>query len=149
MSTTETTELMRHTSSLFSPAAVVICAIALFAACGGNRDSVATNGTANSTATNTANRHTPPATTAVSPSVIATTTTPSSSPGQYADGVRRITIDELRDAMAKGEAVVIDVRGAQGYATGHINGSRLIPEDQIAARAKELPRDKLIVTYCA
>ncbi|MBA3713561.1 MAG: rhodanese-like domain-containing protein [Pyrinomonadaceae bacterium] len=140
---------MRNTSSLLSPAAVVICIIALLAACGGNRDSAATNGTANSTATNTANRHTPPATTAVSPSVTATTATPSSSPQQYADGVRRVTINELRDAMAKGEAVVIDVRGAQGYATGHIKDSRLFPEDQIVARAKELPRDKLIVTYCA
>ena len=143
---------MRHTSSLFSPAAVVICAIALsLAACGGNRDSAATNGTATSTATNTANRNMPSATTAVSPSATAATTaTPSSSPPQqYADGVRRVTIDELRDAMAKGEAVVIDVRGAQGFATGHIKGSRLIPEDKIVERAKELPRDKLIVTYCA
>ena len=93
----------------------------------------------------------PSATTAVSPSATAATTaTPSSSPPQqYADGVRRVTIDELRDAMAKGEAVVIDVRGAQGFATGHIKGSRLIPEDKIVERAKELPRDKLIVTYCA
>lgn len=65
------------------------------------------------------------------------------------DGVRRITPAELQAAIEKGEAVVVDVRNQANYQKGHIKDARLIPADQIAARADELPRDKMIVTYCA
>lgn len=65
------------------------------------------------------------------------------------DGVRRITPAELQAAMEKGEAVVIDVRNQAAYQLGHIKGALLIPAEQIAARAGELPRGKTIVTYCA
>lgn len=65
------------------------------------------------------------------------------------DGVRRVTILELRDALEKGEAVVVDVRGEVEYKLGHIKGARSLPLGLIAQRAGELPRDKLIVTYCA
>ena len=65
------------------------------------------------------------------------------------DGVRRITPAELQAAIAKGEAVVVDVRAQAAYQRGHIKGARLIPAEQIASRAGELPRDKMIVTYCA
>lgn len=67
----------------------------------------------------------------------------------YADGARRITIDEL-DAMIKnGEAYIVDVRNQASYDIGHIPGSRLIPVGEIANHASELPRDKTIVTYCS
>ena len=66
-----------------------------------------------------------------------------------ADGVRRVTVAELRAALDKGEALVVDVRGSVEYDLGHIKGARSIPLGLIAAQAKELPRDKLIVTYCA
>ncbi len=65
------------------------------------------------------------------------------------DGVRRITPAELQAAMTKGEAVVVDVRDQAAYQRGHIKGARLIPAEQITSRAGELPRDKMIVTYCA
>jgi 3-mercaptopyruvate sulfurtransferase SseA len=65
------------------------------------------------------------------------------------DGVRRITIPELQSALEKGEAVVIDVRGSVEYKLGHIKGARLVPLGLIAEQKRELPRDKLIVTYCA
>ncbi len=65
------------------------------------------------------------------------------------DGVRRITISELRGALEKGEAVVVDVRGGVEYKLGHIRDARSMPLGLIAKRADELPRDKLIVTYCA
>jgi len=65
------------------------------------------------------------------------------------DGVRRVTIPELREALAKGEALVIDVRGEVDYKLGHIKGARSVPLGLIDEKAKELPRDKLLVTYCA
>lgn len=71
-----------------------------------------------------------------------TTTTPS-------DGVRRMTTAELRDAMEKGTAVVIDVRSPESYKLAHIKGAINIPEPEIVSRKDELPRDKTIVFYCS
>ena len=65
------------------------------------------------------------------------------------DNVRRVTIAELREALDKGTAVVIDVRSEMQYNQDHIKGAMLIPEGQVAARAGELPKDKLIVLYCS
>lgn len=68
---------------------------------------------------------------------------------QAADGVRRVTVTELKDLLAKNEAVVIDVRNAAAFDAGHIKGSKLIPEAELANHVSELPKDKLIVTYCS
>ncbi|MBD0370732.1 MAG: hypothetical protein ICV60_07865 [Pyrinomonadaceae bacterium] len=65
------------------------------------------------------------------------------------DGVRRVTVEELRAALDKGTAIVVDVRGTDAYKAGHIKGAVSIPENEIANRTKELPKDKLIVTYCS
>ncbi|HEX8651271.1 MAG TPA: rhodanese-like domain-containing protein [Pyrinomonadaceae bacterium] len=65
------------------------------------------------------------------------------------DGVRRVTTTELKEALDKGTAVVVDVRAEEQYKAGHIKGALHIPEAEIAARAGELPRDKMIVTYCS
>lgn len=65
------------------------------------------------------------------------------------DGVRRVTVSELNEAMEKGEAVAVDVRGSVDYDLGHIKGALSVPLGLVGERAKELPRDKLIVTYCA
>lgn len=67
----------------------------------------------------------------------------------YADGARRITIDELESLMKNGEAFVVDVRNQASFDAGHIPGSKLIPAGEIANRTGELPRDKMIVTYCS
>lgn len=66
-----------------------------------------------------------------------------------ADGIRRVTVEELRAALAEDRAVVLDVRGSVEYELGHIKGARLMPLGQISTRAGELPRDKLLVAYCA
>ena len=65
------------------------------------------------------------------------------------DGVKRVTKDELRAALDSGTAVVVDVRPAQSYQQSHIKGAIHIPLEQVGARAGELPRDKMIVTYCS
>jgi 3-mercaptopyruvate sulfurtransferase SseA len=78
--------------------------------------------------------------------------TPPSNPSSHvapADGVKRVTTIELRDALAKGAAIVVDVRPAASYQQSHIKGSISIPLEQVALRLSELPRDKTIVTYCS
>jgi predicted sulfurtransferase len=80
--------------------------------------------------------------TAPSPSPVAHQQTPN-------DSVKRITTTELDDLMKQGKVVVVDVRNQQAYDLGHIRGAKLIPVNQVGERAKELPRDKMIVTYCS
>jgi predicted sulfurtransferase len=65
------------------------------------------------------------------------------------DGVRRITTFELNEALNKGEAIVVDVRNDAAYRQARIKGAILIPVSEIASRLNELPRDKMIVTYCS
>jgi predicted sulfurtransferase len=65
------------------------------------------------------------------------------------DGVRRVTTVELKDLLEKNKAVVIDVRNDASYNAAHIKGAKLIPEAEVAKRSDELPKDKLIVTYCS
>jgi uncharacterized protein YceK len=67
----------------------------------------------------------------------------------YADGVRRVTPTELQAMLDRNEAVVIDVRNEDAYNTAHVRGSKLIPEAEVAKRSDELPKNKLIVTYCS
>ena len=65
------------------------------------------------------------------------------------DGARRITPAELKDAQSKGAVVLVDVRSEPVYQAGHIKGALSIPFDEFTARLKELPRDKMIITYCS
>jgi 3-mercaptopyruvate sulfurtransferase SseA len=84
--------------------------------------------------------------------VVATPPTPTpvrAAQQQPNDGVRRITTAELEELMNQGKVVVVDVRNQEAYDIGHIRGAKLIPVPQVGERTKELPRDKMIVTYCA
>ena len=67
----------------------------------------------------------------------------------YADGAKRVTIEEMEAMLKDGTAIVIDVRNQAMYDQGHIPGSRLIPAGEILNHIGELPRDKMIVTYCS
>jgi hypothetical protein len=60
----------------------------------------------------------------------------------------RISAAEAREALAKGTAVLVDVRGADTYKAEHAKGALSIPLGEVSARAGELPKDKLIITYC-
>ncbi|HEU0184437.1 MAG TPA: rhodanese-like domain-containing protein [Blastocatellia bacterium] len=64
--------------------------------------------------------------------------------------VPRITVVELKQLMAEGQVVVVDVRPAEAYNLEHIKGSINLPMDKIkAGEYKKLPHDKRIVTYCS
>jgi 3-mercaptopyruvate sulfurtransferase SseA len=67
----------------------------------------------------------------------------------YADGARRITTTELDTLMKEGKVYVVDVRSQDSWNMGHIPGATLIPAGEILKRVNELPRDKMIVTYCS
>lgn len=64
------------------------------------------------------------------------------------DGARRISVADAQTALAKGTAVLIDVRAKEAYDLSHAKGAKNIPLDQITSRLSELPKTKLIITYC-
>ena len=75
---------------------------------------------------------------------------PASSAHDHAaeSSVRRMTVPELRTAIDRGEAVVVDVRDLDSYSAGHIPGSLHIPLSFIESEVPYLPRGKTIVAYC-
>ncbi len=63
----------------------------------------------------------------------------------------KLDTETRRSLMSKarrGEVVVIDVRPAAEYETGHLPFARSMPLDEIRQRIKELPADRDIVAYC-
>ena len=67
----------------------------------------------------------------------------------YADGIPRVTIQELEDLRTSGKVFIVDVRNQAAYDQGHIPGAKLIPVGDVATRVGEFPRDTKIVTYCS
>ena len=62
--------------------------------------------------------------------------------------VETIGRDELRARLASGGVVLIDVRPAEEFEAGHIEGARSVPIDELDRRLDELPADREIVAYC-
>jgi hypothetical protein len=65
--------------------------------------------------------------------------------------VPRITVDELKEKLAKNVPVfIIDSRSQGSYDNSEIKikGAVRIPMDEIEARLKEIPHDREIVVYC-
>jgi len=63
--------------------------------------------------------------------------------------IARIPAQELRRMLEAGEEVmVIDVRGGLSTGSGPIPGALRIPLSELAARHKEVPRDRDIVLFC-
>lgn len=54
---------------------------------------------------------------------------------------------QAREAVAKG-AVIIDVRSAEEFQTGHIHGANNIPLDALALHVKSFDKAKTYVIYC-
>ena len=66
----------------------------------------------------------------------------------HADGVRRVTVAELQAMLKDGSAALYDTRPQAAYDAEHIPGALSMPNDQVANRAGELPKDKTLVFYC-
>jgi rhodanese-related sulfurtransferase len=64
-------------------------------------------------------------------------------------GFDNITPDGLQEKMEKGDDfLLLDVRSPGEYAADAIEGSRLLPVQELSLRVRELPRDKEIIVYC-
>jgi rhodanese-related sulfurtransferase/predicted transcriptional regulator len=64
------------------------------------------------------------------------------------DEVEAIGRDELRGRLARGDVVLVDVRPAEEFDAGHIDGATSIPFDELERRIAELPADREVIAYC-
>ena len=64
------------------------------------------------------------------------------------DTLEPVEGDELLRRVRKGEVTILDVRPREEYAAGHVPGALSIPVNELAARAKELPKGRDVVAYC-
>jgi 3-mercaptopyruvate sulfurtransferase SseA len=64
--------------------------------------------------------------------------------------VSRVPADQAKAALDSGDAVIVDVRGADAYARSHIKGALEISLSAIQMDPANLPIDKnkWIITYC-
>ena len=89
------------------------------------------------------------------PSAVAET--PAAAPADALDHfARRLTFEtdcwDTHDALSKGvvDFVLLDVRGPDLYARGHVPGASSLPHGKITERRMaEWPEDTLFVVYCA
>lgn len=68
-----------------------------------------------------------------------------------ATGYTKITAEEAKEMIDNNSSIIIlDVRTAEEYNTGHIEGALLIPNTEINAKAEEILTDKAatILVYC-
>ena len=64
-------------------------------------------------------------------------------------GFKNITADELLKKTQKGEEFfLLDVRTPGEHDAEAIEGSYLLPVQELSFRVRELPRDKEIIEYC-
>ena len=64
------------------------------------------------------------------------------------DEVEEIGREELIARLRRGEVVLVDVRPKQEFESGHIDGARSIPLEELERRIGELPPAAEIVAYC-
>ncbi len=64
------------------------------------------------------------------------------------DDVEALSREQLLSRLGRGDVVLVDVRPAEEYAAGHIEGALSIPLDELERRLAELPADREIVAYC-
>jgi rhodanese-related sulfurtransferase len=64
------------------------------------------------------------------------------------EDVEVIGREELLERLARGDAVLIDVRPQEEYAAGHIEGASSIPLQELEQHLAELPSDREIIAYC-
>jgi len=62
---------------------------------------------------------------------------------------KNITAEDLNEKIEQGDDfLLLDVRTPAEHASEALEGSYLIPVQELSARVAELPRDKEIVVYC-
>jgi rhodanese-related sulfurtransferase len=64
------------------------------------------------------------------------------------DEVETIDRTMLIERLRRGDVVLVDVRPAEEFEAGHIEGARSIPIAELRERLAELPADREVVAYC-
>jgi rhodanese-related sulfurtransferase len=60
----------------------------------------------------------------------------------------KVSIDEVRDRLRAGKALLIDARPDVEYQAGHLPQAISIPLDELERRLDELPWNRTLVVYC-
>src|SRR5207237_64486 len=63
------------------------------------------------------------------------------------DGVEQLTAVELEQRLARGDVVVLDVRPASEFRSGHIAGAQSVPLPALEQLVSTLPRRREVVAY--
>lgn len=103
-----------------------------------------TNTNTNTNANNSNNAPIAQATSITDPEVVDPNAAPTTEPAP------RMTLEDFKalyDDPAR-RPLIVDVRSAEAYQQGHIQGAVNIPEAELTTRIAEFPRDKMIVAYC-
>ena len=66
----------------------------------------------------------------------------------FADPAHELTPTQVREALATGDVVLIDVREPYEWDAGRIAGATHIELERLASRANEVPTDRPIVFSC-
>lgn len=61
---------------------------------------------------------------------------------------QRNDVLKAAEGNAPYDFVLLDTRGREPFANGHIPGSWCVPLDELSEAASRLPKDREIVTYC-
>jgi len=64
------------------------------------------------------------------------------------EGMEVLDRQALRERIADGDCLVLDVRPVEEYAAAHVAGALSLPLEELERRLEELPRDRQIVAYC-
>ncbi len=59
-----------------------------------------------------------------------------------------ITIDELKDIMVKGDAQIVDLRGASEYKAGHLEGADHVFVGTLEKNLDKISKDREVVIHC-
>ena len=67
-----------------------------------------------------------------------------------ASGVANVSATEAVMLMSRSKPLILDVRDATEFATGHIQGAKNIPMAELAGRIKEIEKfkDKPVLVHC-
>jgi rhodanese-related sulfurtransferase len=63
----------------------------------------------------------------------------------------RVTADEVKERMDRGEQFAfVDTRNPQawGEADKKLPGALRVPADEVERHLKDIPRDRVVITYC-
>jgi rhodanese-related sulfurtransferase len=65
--------------------------------------------------------------------------------------VTRVTVDEVKERMDRGEAFTfVDTRNPQAWteANTKLPGAIRVPADEVEQHLDEIPRDRTVIAYC-